>query len=65
MFFIVLCFFILPTQVDRTSQRAVEEYEGHAWANSKGFHYFETSAASGDGISELFEVTTVDHLTLI
>ncbi|PIK41178.1 putative dnaJ-like subfamily C member 27 [Apostichopus japonicus] len=50
---VVFC--LCANKVDRTSQRAVEEYEGHAWANSKGFHYFETSAASGDGISELFE----------
>ncbi|PIK61268.1 putative dnaJ-like subfamily C member 27 [Apostichopus japonicus] len=50
---VVFC--LCANKVDRTSQRAVEEYEGHAWANNKGFHYFETSAASGDGISELFE----------
>ncbi|KAJ8020653.1 DnaJ-like subfamily C member 27 [Holothuria leucospilota] len=50
---VVFC--VCANKVDKTSQRVVDDFEGHAWANSNGFHYFETSAASGNGINELFE----------
>ena len=33
--------------------------EGRLWADSKGLHYFETSAQSGHGINEMFQVSTI------
>ena len=43
-------------QVDLTKRRVVDEGEGRLWAESRGFHYFETSAQSGEGINEMFQV---------
>lgn len=34
----------------------MDESEGRLWAESRGFHYFETSAQSGEGINEMFQV---------
>lgn len=48
--------FCLWLQVDLTKRRVVDESEGRLWAESRGFHYFETSAQSGEGISEMFQV---------
>lgn len=45
-------------QVDLTKRRVVDEGEGRLWAESRGFHYFETSAQSGEGINEMFQVHT-------
>lgn len=45
-------------QVDLTKRRVVDEGEGRLWAESRGFHYFETSAQSGEGINEMFQVRT-------
>lgn len=42
-------------QVDLTKRRVVDEGEGRLWAESRGFHYFETSAQSGEGINEMFQ----------
>lgn len=47
-----------PVQVDLTKRRVVDEGEGRLWAESRGFHYFETSAQSGEGINEMFQVRT-------
>lgn len=44
------------SQVDLTKRRVVDEGEGRLWAESRGFHYFETSAQSGEGINEMFQV---------
>ncbi|KAF0046331.1 hypothetical protein F2P81_002860 [Scophthalmus maximus] len=41
--------------VDLTKRRVVDEGEGRLWAESRGFHYFETSAQSGEGINEMFQ----------
>ncbi|XP_051579110.1 dnaJ homolog subfamily C member 27-like isoform X2 [Myxocyprinus asiaticus] len=41
--------------VDLTKRRVVDESEGRLWAESRGFHYFETSAQSGEGINEMFQ----------
>lgn len=38
-------------------KRIVEEAEGHRWANSHGFSYFETSAQTGEGINDMFQVS--------
>ena len=34
----------------------MDETEGQLWANSHGFHYFETSAQTGEGINDMFQV---------
>lgn len=50
------CVTCLSVQVDLTKRRVVDEGEGRLWAESRGFHYFETSAQSGEGINEMFQV---------
>lgn len=40
----------------------MDDSEGRLWAESRGFHYFETSAQSGEGINEMFQVCTHIHL---
>jgi hypothetical protein len=47
----------LPFQIDCTKHRCIDESEGRLWAESKGFLYFETSAQTGEGINEMFQVT--------
>ena len=37
-------------------KRQVDEADGRLWADSRGFQYFELSAAQGDGINEMFQV---------
>lgn len=51
----------MSVQVDLTKRRVVDEGEGRLWAESRGFHYFETSAQSGEGINEMFQVYTHIH----
>lgn len=34
----------------------MDESEGRLWAESRGFLYFETSAQTGEGINEMFQV---------
>jgi len=36
------------------SKREVKEKEGKAWASSKGFLFFETSASSGSNVQDMF-----------
>ena len=43
-------------QIDK--KRVVEEAEARIWAETKGYHYFETSAQTGEGVSEMFQVRT-------
>lgn len=45
-----------------TKRRVVDEGEGRLWAESRGFHYFETSAQSGEGINEMFQVSAGTHM---
>ena len=40
----------------------MDEVDGKLWADSHGFHYFETSAATGDGVVEMFNVRNELHL---
>ena len=42
--------------------RQVDEVDGKLWADSHGFHYFETSAATGDGVIEMFNVRKKSHV---
>lgn len=51
-------------QIDCTKHRCVDESEGRLWAESKGFLYFETSAQTGEGISEMFQVSRHPDLAM-
>uniref|UniRef100_A0A3Q3BH42 DnaJ (Hsp40) homolog, subfamily C, member 27 n=1 Tax=Haplochromis burtoni TaxID=8153 RepID=A0A3Q3BH42_HAPBU len=51
-----IVFVVCANKVDLTKRRVVDEGEGRLWAESRGFHYFETSAQSGEGINEMFQV---------
>lgn len=48
---VVVC--VCANKVDR--KRMVDEAEGKLWADSRGFQYFETSAQTGEGVSEVFQ----------
>ncbi|XP_072041878.1 dnaJ homolog subfamily C member 27-like [Amphiura filiformis] len=48
-------FCVCANKVDKSSHRVIDEAEGRLWADSKGLHYFETSAQSGHGINEMFQ----------
>lgn len=37
-------------------KKLIDPDEARMWADSKGFHFFETSAFNGDGIQEMFQV---------
>ncbi|PWA13797.1 hypothetical protein CCH79_00016910, partial [Gambusia affinis] len=50
-----IVFVVCANKVDLTKRRVVDEGEGRLWAESRGFHYFETSAQSGEGINEMFQ----------
>lgn len=50
---------VCANKTDRTANRVVNESEGRLWAESNGFLYFETSAQSGEGIQEMFQVGSV------
>lgn len=43
-------------QIDCAKLRSVDESEGRLWAEGRGFLYFETSAQTGEGINEMFQV---------
>ncbi|XP_027568977.1 dnaJ homolog subfamily C member 27 [Pipra filicauda] len=48
-------FVVCANKVDSGKLRSVDESEGRLWAESRGFLYFETSAQTGEGISEMFQ----------
>ncbi|KAG7267352.1 hypothetical protein CRUP_021571 [Coryphaenoides rupestris] len=50
-----IVFIVCANKVDLTKRRVVDEGEGRLWAESRGFHYFETSAQSGEGVTEMFQ----------
>ena len=49
---------MLSLQID-SKKRVVDETEGQLWANSHGFQYFETSAQTGEGINDMFQVWNI------
>lgn len=52
---IIACFHTrLYTQTDLKKKRQVSEKDGRRWANQHGFEYFETSAANGQNVNEMF-----------
>lgn len=50
-----VCFAVCGNKID-TAKREVTEADARLWAESRGLLYFETSAQSGAGITEMFEV---------
>ncbi|XP_060042649.1 dnaJ homolog subfamily C member 27 isoform X4 [Erinaceus europaeus] len=50
-----IVFVVCANKIDCAKHRCVDESEGRLWAESKGFLYFETSAQTGEGISEMFQ----------
>ena len=42
-------------QID-LGKRRVDESEGRLWAETHGFLYYETSAQTGENVSDMFEV---------
>uniref|UniRef100_A0A8C9FCZ5 DnaJ heat shock protein family (Hsp40) member C27 n=1 Tax=Pavo cristatus TaxID=9049 RepID=A0A8C9FCZ5_PAVCR len=52
-----IVFVVCANKIDCTKHRSVDESEGRLWAESRGFLYFETSAQTGEGINEMFQVT--------
>ncbi|XP_046561726.1 dnaJ homolog subfamily C member 27-like [Haliotis rubra] len=56
---------VCANKIDK--KRAVDEMEGRLWADSRGYHYFEMSAQTGEGINDMFQVlfdgvvSTVDN----
>uniref|UniRef100_A0A4W5MHN4 DnaJ (Hsp40) homolog, subfamily C, member 27 n=1 Tax=Hucho hucho TaxID=62062 RepID=A0A4W5MHN4_9TELE len=59
-----IVFVVCANKVDLTKRRVVDEGVGRLWAESRGFHYFETSAQSGEGISEVFQVCIHTQFTI-
>ncbi|XP_014778723.1 dnaJ homolog subfamily C member 27 [Octopus bimaculoides] len=57
----VVC--VCGNKVDK--RRVVNELEGRLWADSHGFHYFETSAQTGEGIIEMFNTLLGDIVATI
>jgi len=51
------CCGFLVFEVDK--RRTVDETDGRLWADAHGFLYFEVSALTGDGISDLFQVNYI------
>jgi len=49
-------YFLLLIVIQIDKKRAVDETDGRLWADAHGFLYFEVSALTGDGISDLFQV---------
>ncbi|KAM4804308.1 dnaJ homolog subfamily C member 27 isoform X2 [Urocitellus parryii] len=54
-----IVFVVCANKIDCTKHRCVDESEGRLWAESKGFLYFETSAQTGEGINEMFQLIYV------
>nr|CAB3265429.1 CiRBJ Ras-associated protein Rap1 [Phallusia mammillata] len=46
--------FVCANKVDM-GKRVVDRLEGQLWSQGKGFSYYETSAATGEGITEVFQ----------
>lgn len=58
---VVVC--VCGNKLDK--RRSVDEMEGRLWANSHGFHYFETSAQTGEGIFEMFNTLLSDIVAAV
>ena len=51
---ITVTFVFFVFKIDK--KRTVDESDGMLWADAHGFLYFEVSALTGDGISDIFQV---------
>jgi DnaJ family protein C protein 27 len=49
-----IVFVVCGNKIDK-GKRIIDEADAKMWAMMKGYHYFETSASSGAGVSEMFE----------
>ncbi|PIO23596.1 hypothetical protein AB205_0203200 [Aquarana catesbeiana] len=58
-------FAVCANKIDCAKHRCVDESEGRLWAESRGFLYFETSAQSGEGINEMFQVLSASGLRVL
>lgn len=57
-----IVFVVCANKIDK-GQRVVDELEARMWASNKGMHYFETSASSGSGVNEMFELLLAEIVT--
>jgi DnaJ homolog subfamily C member 27 len=46
---------VCGNKADLTNKRAIQKAEAETWASSRRFDYFEVSAATGQGINDMFE----------
>lgn len=53
---------IVANKVDQDIERAVSKEEGERWAASHKMEYCETSAATGEGVNEMFDKMLSDVL---
>lgn len=54
--------FIVANQIDKVDGRQVESDEILSWAGSNGYKVFETSAKTGEGVTELFHSIAAEIL---
>ena len=47
------------------SRREVDELEARLWAELHGFNYFATSAASGTGVTDMFQAMLIMIIMII
>jgi len=45
---------LVANKADLSSQRVVTEAEGRAWAQTRGYAYWETSACTGHNVNDMF-----------
>ena len=50
-----IVFVVCANKTDK-GKRVVDELEARMWASNKGYYYFETSACSGSGVNEMFDL---------
>ena len=47
------------------TRREVDELEARLWAELHGFNYFATSAASGTGVTDMFQAMLIMTISII
>lgn len=50
-----VCVVVCGNKVDIGNKRVVQKTEAETWATSRRFDYFEVSAATGQGINDMFD----------
>jgi len=56
-----VCFLVANKCDALAGPREVDEVESRLWADLHGFQYWETSASSGAGIGEMFQVSSTEN----